>query len=415
MNSAHRVCLVGHGHVASNPRLVKEADALQAAGFRARVVAVDYMDAIRPLDRTILAAARWPARIVNRGSRAGKLIRAVRRRACQWLTEHGVGGAAIAATAESDLIGQMVRAATREPTDLFIGHSLPGLVAAAKAARIQGVRLGFDAEDSHVDELPELPKWSGQRSARESIERVLLPRCRHLTAAAPMIADAYRRRYGVEAVSVLNVFPLREAPETPCDPPSLSSQGPPTLYWFSQTLGPGRGLESVLTALGRMRTPAELHLRGYPSTGYVTRLRALADQLGVRDRLVLHKVAEPGRMAHLSAPHDLGLALELNEPPNRAICLTNKAFTYLLAGVPVLLSATPAQRELGRELGLAALVADITEPTVVASVLDAWFADTERQRAARREAWRLGRVRYNWDMEQQVFLQSVRRALETPV
>ena len=64
-------------------------------------------------------------------------------------------------------------------------------------------------------------------------------------------------------------------------------------------------------------------------------------------------------MARLAAQHDVGLASELSTPPNRAISLTNKVFTYLLAGIPVLLSNTPAQRGLAAELGEAAQVVDL--------------------------------------------------------
>ena len=38
-------------------------------------------------------------------------------------------------------------------------------------------------------------------------------------------------------------------------------------------------------------------------------------------------------MVRLASRHDLGLASELDAPPNRAISLANKKFTYLLAGI----------------------------------------------------------------------------------
>jgi hypothetical protein len=335
------------------------------------------------------------------------------RRASRFLVDRGVcPNVATACWAESQIVGRLARAAAAEPADLYIGHYLQGLAAAARAARSQGAALGFDAEDSHVDELPPLPAWHGRRAARELIERTYLPRCRHLTAAAPLIADALRARYGVEVVSVLNVFPRKEAPESPCDPPSLAGHGPPTLYWFSQTIGSGRGLETVIDAMGRMRTPVHLYLRGNPARGYAEVLQNLAARAGLDGRVHVEAPAEPALMARLAAPHDIGLALELNEPPHRAICLTNKAFTYLLAGVPALLSHTPAQDRLAGELGAAALPADLTDPAGLAASLDAYFADPARQREARQAAWRLGQDRFNWDVEQHAFLASVRRALE---
>jgi glycosyltransferase involved in cell wall biosynthesis len=394
---------------------VKEADALHAAGFRVRVVAGDTMAAFRELDRSVLADAGWSAVRVGFPGGAGRYFGAAIRRGCRFLVDKGIcPNVAVAYRSESQIVGRLARAAKAEPADLYIGHYLQGLVAAAAAARTHGAALGFDAEDSHVDELPDVPAWYGRRAARELIERTYLPRCRHLTAAAPLIAESLRTRYGVEALSVLNVFPLKEAPETPREPPSLSGQGPPSLYWFSQTVGPGRGLEPVIDALGHMRTPAHLYLRGNPASGYAEALHARAARAGVGDRLHLEPPADPARMARLAAEYDLGLALELTEPPNRAICLTNKAFTYLLAGVPALLSHTPAQDRLAIELGNAALPADLADPAGLAATLDAYFADPLRQREARREAWRLGQKRFNWDVEQHTYLASVRRALEVP-
>jgi Glycosyl transferase 4-like domain len=414
MTARHRVCLVGPGHVASNPRLVKEADALHAAGFQVRVVSGDYMAAIRPLDRAVFARSGWRARTVGQGTLPGRLLRALRRRTCRWLVERGVTSVGIAVAAENDLVARLARAAAAEPADLFIGHYLPGLVAAARAAARHGAALGFDAEDSHVDELPDVPVFRAQRSAREHVERTLLPRCRHLTAASPGIADALARRYGVMARTVLNVFPLGEAPSEPTSTAYQKGHGPPTLYWFSQTVGPGRGLEPVVDALGKMRTPARLHLRGLVARGYGEELNARAARAGAADRIVFHAPEEPSRMAALAAPHDLGLALERCEPPHRAICLTNKIFTYLLAGVPVLYSPTPAQERLAPELGGAAFRAEREDGDRLAACLDAYFQDSARQIEARRTARKLGQDRFNWDVEQHAFLDSVRRALGVP-
>src|SRR5437868_12041914 len=38
-------------------------------------------------------------------------------------------------------------------------------------------------------------------------------------------------------------------------------------HWFSQTIGPGRGLEMLLKCLPYIKVPSEIHLRGgYPSS-----------------------------------------------------------------------------------------------------------------------------------------------------
>jgi glycosyltransferase involved in cell wall biosynthesis len=242
----------------------------------------------------------------------------------------------------------------------------------------------------------------------------LLPRCVHLTAASPLIADAYEQRYDQRPATVLNTFPISEAPAAPVETPYSRGVGPPTLYWFSQTVGPGRGLEAVVAAMGRMTLPVELHLRGIPTAGYRESLTAYAETHGCPgSRVIWLPPAEPDDMVRLAAGHDLGLALELTSPPNRAICLTNKAFTYLLAGVPVALSRTPAQEWLGAEIADAGLVVDLDDSMALAARLESVLADRGRLARCRASAWRRGRERFNWDLEQDVFLTSVATAIRS--
>lgn len=94
-----------------------------------------------------------------------------------------------------------------------------------------------------------------------------------------------------------------------------------------------------------------------------------------------------------------------------ALGLMNKIFIYLLAGIPVLLSNTPAQRELAAELGDAARVVDLTDPDATAAALDTWASDPDALARAKRKAWRLGQTRFNWGIEQQHFLRRVKETL----
>jgi glycosyltransferase involved in cell wall biosynthesis len=186
----------------------------------------------------------------------------------------------------------------------------------------------------------------------------------------------------------------------------------PSLYWFSQTIGPGRGLESVIEAMAHMRTRVRVHLRGLLSAGYRAELLANAQSVGVADRVHFLPPAPPSEMARLAACHDVGLALELNTPFNRSICLTNKAFVYLLAGLPVLFSDTPAQRELAAQLGRVASLADLSQPRQIGAILDRLLAHRIWHQELRREAWLLGQTRYNWDTEQGLYLQAIEDALD---
>jgi glycosyltransferase involved in cell wall biosynthesis len=401
-----RICIVAPGHLASSPRVVKEADALHGAGYAVTVIASDHYAPVRALDQTILTRAPWDHVLLRpSGSRAAGAARKLRREACRRLIRAGFRHLSIAVRANDGRHGEFVRAALAVRADLYIGHTLAGLAAAAEAAQGAGARLGFDAEDWHRQEQAESERPGGLTRAIELIEDALVPRCAHLTAASPLIGREYAALGRRTPVTLLNVFPIGEAPPAPV-PLSGSIDA---VYWFSQTIGPDRGLESILRAVALLPAHWEVHLRGTPAPGYGGALGSLARSLGMEGRVKWLPPAPPDRMAALSSGYSAGLSVELTEPRNRGLCLTNKIFTYLLAGTPVLLSDTPAHRLLAPDLGIAARVADIGRPRDVADAVLSL-----RSEAARDHAWLIARQRYNWETESRALLEAVRLAMGAP-
>jgi glycosyltransferase involved in cell wall biosynthesis len=181
-------------------------------------------------------------------------------------------------------------------------------------------------------------------------------------------------------------------------------------YWFSQTIGLDRGLQSFIQAMARTRTRVTLDVRGGNRWGHGERLVALAHELGIGDRVNLLPMASPEEMVRLAASYDIGLSLETDVSENRRLCLTNKIFTYLLAGVPVLLSDTPAQRALASDLGAAQRLVSLADPAAMAATLDDLAGSPVARAEASASAWRLGRERYNWEVEKAALLGSVARA-----
>lgn len=410
MSKGACICLVSPGHVSANPRLVKEADALARAGYDVHVVAGRYFAPLDPLDQEILARAEWTSHVVDYagGSRAisAKAARRLLRSAGGAWTRHSLRWAGLAHHAA---VPQLARAARGVPAQLYVGHCLAGLAAAALAAEDTRSLLAFDAEDFHAGESAAALNDAVESALIDRIERVCLPRCQYVTASSAGIARAYVQRYGIsEPTVILNVFPRAEAPAAPTAPAAGEIR---RLYWFSQTVGPDRGLEPMLRVLAAMNTPCELHLRGIEAPGFKIVLADEANRVGFRGPIVLHRTASAAEMARLATNYDLGLSLELAPPPNRDICLTNKIFTYLLAGIPVVLSPTRAQREIADELGDAAVLVDFENPAASATRLDQLLGDASKSRRARDAAWDLAQTRFNWDLEQPKLLDLIRRAL----
>jgi glycosyltransferase involved in cell wall biosynthesis len=397
-----------------NPRLVKEADALAEAGYEVVAIAPDFSKSAREAD-TVFSDRPW--RVVASpqfGPAAPRLVRSrelVRRHAARLLVRGlGLDYPFIIRAAWHSSAPDLVAAAKRIKADLYIAHLVAALPAAAIAARLHGAPYAFDAEDFHLGDPPEGPAHELDRRMTRSIESRYLPGCAYVTAASPGIANSYSQAYGIPLPTVvLNVFPRADAPRGPTL--KGTAEPGPSVYWFSQTIGPNRGLECAVRAIGRARSRPHLYLRGTLAAGFLDHLRILASEAGATDRVHVLSPGPPSEMARLVAVYDLGLSGEPGHTPNNRIALGNKLFTYLLAGLPIVTSNTQAHVSFAAEAGSAVRLYTVDDADELAAALDGLFEDPHAIAVARAAAFALGQRRYNWDVEKSVFLERVTASL----
>ena len=181
------VCIVSPGNLASNPRVLKEADALHSAGYDVTAVVCNYNEVLRQADDEIEAVVPWKVIRVSRSRGEGIRARAVAQLA-QILSTLGVPiPVKMAALSARTPVDALMRRAPEVPADLYIAHYVAALPAAAAAARRHGALLGFDAEDFHSGEGTGAPGDAFRMKMIEIVERSVLPSCAHMTAAAPLI------------------------------------------------------------------------------------------------------------------------------------------------------------------------------------------------------------------------------------
>jgi glycosyltransferase involved in cell wall biosynthesis len=410
---AKRICLISPGHVAFNPRLVKEADALSTAGYDVHVIAANNLERLRSLDQPILAAAKWTFELVGSDGAVLDFLRRGRSRlAREALTRWSYDHIRLYEWAHHNLIDLLKAAAKRQRADLYVAHYVAALPAAHWAARQHGARWTFDAEDYHMgqfsaDEL-------GEVSARavSAIERAYLNSAEYFTAASGGIAAAYRRTYSLPLASVvLNVFPRANAPLEPTRAGTV--QPGPSLYWFSQTVGVNRGLECAIRAIALADSKPHLYMRGNLQTGIERRLENIAKELGISDRIHFQAPVPGSEMERLAAEYDVGLAGEPGYTENNRIAVANKLFSYLLAGLPVMASDTEGHLEIAAaSAAISIYPADNAEK--LAAALDRLLLNPEALTRARHDSWEVAQSRYNWDIEQAKIINAVATLIGRP-
>jgi glycosyltransferase involved in cell wall biosynthesis len=379
--------------------MLKSADALADAGYDVRVIATRHEPWATETDLDVASRRTWTAEAIGyrRGEGAtywwsGTRARAARAVAAALGPSHAP--LPIVSRAFARVHSELVQAIVADPGNLVYGGTTGALAAIAEAAQRTGTPYAVDLEDLHSGETSG-PDAALIDALAARIEGAVLPRAAFVTTSSEAIAAAYKRRDGVEPAVIHNTFPL---PPSEPDRSRLDASRL-RLYWFSQTIGAGRGLEDAVLGLGRAGVRAHLALRGRPQSGYLEALRALAAAHAPNVEVVHHDPAPPDVMVDCARGYDVGLALELMTPRNRQLCLTNKAFTYILAGLAVAVTDTPGQHALGADLGRAAALVPVGDVDALARAFARWAADPAELDCAKRTAWNAATRRWHWEHE----------------
>lgn len=233
----------------------------------------------------------------------------------------------------------------------------------------------------------------------------------HVTTTSEALARELAHEFEASAPAVLyNGFPWADRSQLDGRIMDRKSLERPSLHWVSQTIGPGRGLEQLFTALRQVPVPVEVHLRGACSAGEAARLRSLFPYRSGHE-LFLHGLVPPGELLSRIAEHDIGLALELEEPRSTYLTVSNKILHYLLAGTAVIATATDGQREVARAAPHAVRLCRDGEVESMAREITDLVGVAGSLRAAKAAALEAARTRFSWEAQVPVLLDSVERAL----
>jgi hypothetical protein len=378
--------------------MLKAADALHEAGYDVRVICTRHTAWAGAADDRLRGCRPWRCDVIDYDSRAapGTYVRTgIRFRTAQAVAQL-IGRRhcplSVAARGYSRVHTELVRAALAEPADLYYGGTTGALAATAEAGRRAQVPYALDLEDFHGAEREESADGQLAHGLAERIQQRVLRGATFLTAGSDAIAAAYADTYGVHPITLHNTFPL------PAITPDFSAGNGHLLRlcWFSQTIGPRRGLDDVVHAMGLVGTAGELHLRGRAMPEYLQSLRALAGRVAPRLAIIHHEPCDPDTLIDACRRHDVGLAVEPGFSLNNRLALSNKAFTYMLAGLAVAFTDTPGQRPLAIDMGAGALLYVPGDVAALATGLRRWADDGEALRQAKRAAWAAAAGRWHW-------------------
>lgn len=403
-----KIAIVSQLHPCTNPRPVKEANCLAAAGHEVFFVTILQSDDLAQrdfevLDERVTLVSAVDLRAANGNVLDKFLVRLRRKIGQKLLTAFGLETRFAVCHAPGRLLQECVRL----DCDLYIGHIEAGLWV-GRALSERGYITAFDIEDWHSrDGLPAAQKVFPQKLVA-SLERFAVNHGEFATTTSTPLSEALANAYGSKPPTVIrNVFPQSETDNIDGQSVDRTDRGTPSLIWFSQTIGRGRGLEELWEALEKIDTHLQIHIRGNRRADFVSELEsALPNQ----HSLFIHKQVSHSQLLSRIAEHDIGLAIERSDPPSRDLTLTNKIFQYLQAGCCVIATRTAGQTHLGTQHKNAILLCDST-PEDIAAAISSLVSRPQELQDCKSAARLLADSELNWDQESEKFLNLVNKAL----
>ena len=297
---------------------------------------------------------------------------------------------------------EMLREAKKIRADWYIGHNMGALPVAVKAAMFHGAKAGFDFEDYYRGE--NLPGMSRPLERISYLENKYLPSLSYYSVSSDLIGEAVHKDHpgfnGI-ALPLLNCFPSKQQPRF-----VEKNAGDSTLqlFWFSQTIGTNRGLELLMEAMKLMNdSTIHLTLAGRCDKDMLTYILAHAGSMN--SNIHFAGIIQPEELPAFAAHFDVGMAMELAIPINRDLCLTNKIFTYLLAGNAIILSETAMQLTFNKTYKVGQSFANNDVEALCEKIRT--YKDTPLLRTQRLHNYCLAKETLNWEVESKKLLATI--------
>lgn len=401
------VCLLTGNHLCHNPRVMKAAGALARQGLCVEVLGAWSDPTLKERDKELLPELpfKFTPVIDTTVNKMSRMRYRLRKKAGHVAHE-------FAKLENRRQLGacypELRAAAFRCQASLYIAHSEQAM-AAAVDLRDSGYRVGIDMEDWFSEDL--LPEARRHRPLHllRYLEKQLLSHGAYASCPSSAMSHALAKENNCRPPSVIyNAFPWSERRRLDGQQKDRSEGSRPSIHWYSQTLGPGRGLEDLVAALPLLNVEAEIHLRGQPAAGFLEWLQVQIPA-NWKNRVFLHGLVRNGELLSRVAEHDIGFAGEMNDCRSRDLTVTNKILHYLLAGLAVVASDTTGQREVARQASEAVLLYPSGDFVGLAEQLTLLLKSKERLAKAKAAALRAAEQAFCWERQEKALFDSVTR------
>ncbi len=393
----YKIVIVSSGQPCGNPRMVKEAVSLSKYGHQITVIYAPISIWGDNFDKELIfqnPQINW----IRVGAHPKEnpinyLLSRIRKKI--WEQFYLIFGNIFESALKSIVLysQDLYKESKKHNADLFIGHNLGALYAVVRTAEINSAKVCFDFEDFHRGE--DLVQ-SLHYNKVKIIEDQFVNKLSFAYTASPLISKAYSQLYpNLLFETINNCFPLKYQSVN-----KSKIDFPIKLYWFSQFIGKNRGIEQIIEAIGLLKEfDLTLTLLGNLKEDEKEYFQNLINQFEIdHSKINFISPVSQKKIFEIASEHHIGFASEPGKDFNNNIALSNKIFTYLLAGNAIMFSNTEAQKHFFEENSNIGYLYSNGNSTELANLIKKYILSPELLNEHRMNSLNLSN-KLNWEIE----------------
>jgi len=336
-NNKIKINILTGSHLTDNPRVWKEASALNKAGFNVSIFTTWYSSQKLNHDSKLIDNSIDYISVINLIPSLNNILFVIYAKAIKRIALYLFRYFKISSIYQQVYLPKwQLKKILKHPCELFICHQETGLFLGNYLIK-KGYKVAFDFEDLYSEDY--LNRYRPVGLLKKS-ELFALNNAVYVTCPSKSMAEYFQMLSpsGKHVNVIYNSFPIIRHPETELQ------KIPNSLLWFSQTIGPKRGIEELVKSLKLIEQSLNITFIGSVSDSYKY---FILDQLSCSTHEVKFiPLLSNSDLLYYIKRFEIGLALELSTPISRDLTITNKILLYLQSNLKVIASKTAGHLEL---------------------------------------------------------------------
>jgi glycosyltransferase involved in cell wall biosynthesis len=287
--------------------------------------------------------------------------------------------------------------------DIYHAHDVTALPACYTAAMIRRKPLVFDAHELPLSEIRVRSGWLSKLSERLLIG--IVRRCSGIITVSPPIAQEICSRFHASKVSLIrNIPPYQVIPKSNQLRQHLGLRPEVRIALYQGNIQSNRGLDKLIRSAAFLEQDIAIVMMGNEVDSTLTELKALAIKETVTDRIKIIPAVPYTQLLEWTTSADIGLIIyEPLKSLNVQMCLPNKLFEYLMAGLPILATQLEAVSEVLSAYNVGRLVSSLA-PAEVGAAINTMLKDRDALTCMSRNALEVAQHEFCWENEKQTLI-----------